>query len=127
MDGDELLRRWLAQQREFGDTELVLPSLGAGQALDLIRHRSLGPAPAQLFVSTVNPPGRSADRPPMPEALGPEQGAVDPPAGDSYAFARTPVFQLVEPGFEPAEPLLCRQCHIRPLWAVRPRPTRPCA
>jgi DNA polymerase len=82
VEGDELLRQWLAQQRELGDTELVLPSLGAGQALDLIRHRHLGPAPAQLFVAPVNPSGRSADRPPMPDALGAGSAAIDPPAGD---------------------------------------------
>jgi DNA polymerase len=42
MTGDELLRRWLAQQQELGDRELVLPTLMARQAAAAIRHR---PAP----------------------------------------------------------------------------------
>lgn len=38
MDGDALLRRWIAQQHELGDEALVLPSLTARQAVDLMRH-----------------------------------------------------------------------------------------
>lgn len=83
MEGDELLRQWLAQQRELGDTELVLPSLGGGQVLDLIRLRPLGPAPRKLFATTVNTHGRSADRPPTSEALGAASPALDNPAADA--------------------------------------------
>lgn len=36
MDGDALLRRWLAQQRELGDEALLLPTLSARQAREII-------------------------------------------------------------------------------------------
>lgn len=83
MQGDELLRRWLTQQRELGETEVVLPSLSAGQALDLMRHRRVGPAPSQSFISPVR---RAADRPPasqpMPDTLGILSDAIDRPDSD---------------------------------------------
>jgi DNA polymerase len=56
MDGDALLRRWLSQQHELGDRELILPSLTAREATALVRGvpASGSPTPRK------SPPGRSA-------------------------------------------------------------------
>ena len=58
MNGDTLLRRWLAQQRELGDEALALPSLTARQAMDLMR-RAPASSPAQRSADPVAPPTRT--------------------------------------------------------------------
>lgn len=54
MDGDSLIRRWLAQQRELGDEELILPTMSARQAAEAIFHLS-APRPRARTTASVVP------------------------------------------------------------------------
>ena len=54
MDGDSLIRRWLAQQRELGDEELILPTMSARQAAEAIFHLS-APRPRARSTAPVAP------------------------------------------------------------------------
>ncbi|HUF29223.1 MAG TPA: uracil-DNA glycosylase [Gemmatimonadaceae bacterium] len=83
MDGDALLRQWLAQQRELGDSELVFSSLSARQALDLVSHRRVRPAMSPAISAAPSAtPDRSNASSPGPEPLGIVSGSVDRPTSD---------------------------------------------
>jgi DNA polymerase len=75
VDGDALLRRWLTQQHELGDQALVLPSLTARQAVDLMRHV---PSPGDVERAAAVPAPRAPSAEPNAELVG-------PPAGDAAA------------------------------------------
>ena len=80
MDGDALLRRWLAQQRELGDEALVLPTIPAREALELMRAAPKDHMPRTSSVgSTAEPPERA----PAPNVISGTSQAQVPDGGSA--------------------------------------------
>lgn len=81
MDGDALLRRWLAQQHELGDTALVLPSLSARQAMALMGRAPSGAASKRSSGSVPNVATNARHAPPPAPNVDPAVGRDDSPGG----------------------------------------------
>jgi uracil-DNA glycosylase len=77
VDGDALLRRWLAQQRELGDQELILSSLTARQAAAAMRGIPTSLA-ASARTATPDAPRSPEAAPLAVRALSADFSAPDP-------------------------------------------------
>src|SRR5829696_9198044 len=72
MDPRELLRRYLEQRRELGESEFVLDGMSVEEAMALLGARRAGspetarPAPERAPASAPVPPPERGDEPPLP-------------------------------------------------------------
>lgn len=97
MDAREVLRRYLEQRRELGETELLLDGLTVEEAMKLLGASSGGRVPGS--VAAARPAARRPATPPPPgpsAPAAPPDEALDPAAGDWRATLRASARALPE-------------------------------
>ena len=102
MDAKDLLRRYLEQRRELGESELVLDGLHVDDVMRLLGAagkpvtsaprlsiRELAPSSAQDWRASLRDAGVNVD-PPIPGAGIPDDDAIGPPPNTSHAAIESP-------------------------------------
>ena len=106
MDARELLRRYLEQRRDLGESELVLDSMNVDDALALLGAKSGAPAPRVPERATTR--GRSRPEPPATgdwrEAIREAGGAPEEPSRSRAVEREEPMPRRADPKPTPEPP-----------------------